>query len=762
MKRKFVIVVIMLLTLTCVFIACKKPDPPHKEKEIVSVEIFEPKTTYLFSEIIDYDVVKLKVTYNDGTTETKTVKELGADITTPADVSKLGETSYTITYKNNSAEQTIDIVKPTIKQFDTPEFWQDYQQSQKGIGNDNESSFKVSAKYEVGNVNKFICNPYIKGYSEGDETAIPLEGIVRVIPKMYILDSTAYKIIEDDELDQYVTVDSKSSAYKFTEEAAGNAFKLEMTIDENFYDLSRSLAKDPISVEFVVVDGGYNVYEQNGLAVMTDSFKDGVWDEILMSDGVALTLPADDKPLKDYIGNVNWIILHGNITIDPDLLPSSFFWQEGENGIETAKANMPTIFKGTDEQHDYSKYLVGSLKDSTGKGGRTNTDDYLDNSKIYVYEGSGDPHVQKALYVSSYVSLSGNFFSVNVEGSISDLSEDKLTTGERHFFTIIWDGCGENSKAPLGHWSIFKFQSTRDQAKDLEDDNKSSISMKNLSMEGNMNKTDSTVPSGIMSINCSVDELELNNIIASRFFTNMVADNFLNGAYAKGDITISNSRLFDSYSNMLYAWRAHYTIVNCEMKEAGGPLFILVDGNRTSATEDEKGPNITVDDKSVLESYCTGDEDWYAQYGAGALVKTIQGFDEMLLSTPKTILKSSDGINRINVIAAIIPGTDTILESNPDIDTHGFFRKVDDKDNVLADYRMHNDYLNNAKSLGAFVLQSGMNTLIYDGTGDFLKGSGIKDRTYSADTLCIYMYYNAVNGAPYFGVVLGLSARAQA
>lgn len=758
MKKKFAIILIMLLALTCIFVACK--DPKEPTKEVVSIEIVTAKTKYSVGDTISYDAVTLKVTYDDGTTETKTVRELGATVTTPADTSKIGESAYTLTYKGKSVNHTVYVVEYTVTKFDTPEFWKDYQQSQKGIGNDNESSFKVSAKYEVGNVNKFICNPYIEGFSEGSETSEAIEGTVKIIPSVYVLNDATFKLLEGSELAQYVTIDNENNAYQFTEAAAGKTFKIEMTIDENAYNISSNLTNKTFSVEFVVVDGGYNVYEQNGLAVMTDSFKDGVWDEILMSDGVALTLPADDKPLKEYIGNVNWIILHGNITIDPDLLPSSFFWQEGENGIETAKANMPTIFKGTDSRHDYSKYLVGSLKDGMGGSTRTNTDEYLDNEKIYLFEGSGDPHVQKALYVSSYVSLSGNFFSVNVEGSISDLSEDKLTTGERHFFTIIWDGCGENSKAPLGHWSIFKFQSTRDQAKDLEDDNKSSISMKNLSMEGNMTKTDSTVPSGIMSINCSVDELELNNIIASRFFTNMVADNFLNGAYAKGDITISNSRLFDSYSNMLYAWRAHYTIVNCEMKEAGGPLFILVDGNRTSATEDEKGPNITVDDKSVLESYCTGDEDWYAQYGAGALVSTIQSFDGMLLSTPKTILKSSDGKSRINVIAAIIPGTDTILESNPDIDTHGFFRKVDDKGNVMADYRMHNDYLNSVKALGAVVLQSGMNTLIYDGTGDYLKGSGIKDPTFSADTLCIYM--QAAKTFPYFGVVLGLSDRAQA
>lgn len=758
MKRKFAIILIMLLALTCIFVACKGPEKPTKE--VVSIEIVTAKTKYSVGDTISYDAVTLKVTYDDNTTETKTVRELGATVTTPADTSKIGESTYTLTYKGKSVNHTVYVVEYTVTKFDAPEFWKDYQQSQKGIGNDNESSFKVSAKYEVGNVNKFICNPYIEGFSEGSETSEAIEGTVKIIPSVFVLNDATFKLLEGSELAQYVTIDNQNNAYQFTEAAAGKTFKIEMTIDENAYNISSNLTNKTFSVEFVVVDGGYNVYEQNGLAVMTDSFKDGVWDEILMSDGVALTLPADDKPLKDYIGNVNWIILHGNITIDPDLLPSSFFWQEGENGIETAKANMPTIFKGTDSRHDYSKYLVGSLKDGMGGSTRTNTDEYLDNEKIYLFEGSGDPHVQKALYVSSYVSLSGNFFSVNVEGSINDLSADKLTTGERHFFTIIWDGCGENSKAPLGHWSIFKFQSTRDQAKDLEDANKSSISMKNLSMEGNMTKTDSTVPSGIMSINCSVDELDLNNIIASRFFTNMVADNFLNGAYAKGDITISNSRFFDSYSNMLYAWRAHYTIVNCEMKEAGGPLFILVDGNRTSATEDEKGPNITVDDKSVLESYCTGDEDWYAQYGAGALISTVQSFDGMLINTPKTILKSSDGKNRINVIAAIIPGTDTILESNPNIDTHGFFRKVDDKGSILADYRMHNAYLNNVKALGAVVLQSGNNTLIYDGTGDYLNGSGIQDPTFSADTLCIYM--QAAKTFPYFGVVLGLTDRAQA
>ena len=758
MKRKFAIILIMLLALTCIFVACKGPEKPTKE--VVSIEIVTAKTKYSVGDTISYDAVTLKVTYDDNTTETKTVRELGATVTTPADTSKIGESTYTLTYKGKSVNHTVYVVEYTVTKFDAPEFWKDYQQSQKGIGNDNESSFKVSAKYEVGNVNKFICNPYIEGFSEGSETSEAIEGTVKIIPSVFVLNDATFKLLEGSELAQYVTIDNQNNAYQFTEAAAGKTFKIEMTIDENAYNISSNLTNKTFSVEFVVVDGGYNVYEQNGLAVMTDSFKDGVWDEILMSDGVALTLPADDKPLKDYIGNVNWIILHGNITIDPDLLPSSFFWQEGENGIETAKANMPTIFKVTDSRHDYSKYLVGSLKDGMGGSTRTNTDEYLDNEKIYLFEGSGDPHVQKALYVSSYVSLSGNFFSVNVEGSINDLSADKLTTGERHFFTIIWDGCGENSKAPLGHWSIFKFQSTRDQAKDLEDANKSSISMKNLSMEGNMTKTDSTVPSGIMSINCSVDELDLNNIIASRFFTNMVADNFLNGAYAKGDITISNSRFFDSYSNMLYDWRAHYTIVNCEMKEAGGPLFILVDGNRTSATEDEKGPNITVDDKSVLESYCTGDEDWYAQYGAGALISTVQSFDGMLINTPKTILKSSDGKNRINVIAAIIPGTDTILESNPNIDTHGFFRKVDDKGSILADYRMHNAYLNNVKALGAVVLQSGNNTLIYDGTGDYLNGSGIQDPTFSADTLCIYM--QAAKTFPYFGVVLGLTDRAQA
>ena len=274
MKKKFAIILIMLLALTCIFVACKGPEKPTKE--VVSIEIVTAKTKYSVGDTISYDAVTLKVTYDDGTTETKTVRELGATVTTPADTSKIGESTYTLTYKGKSVNHTVYVVEYTVTKFDTPEFWKDYQQSQKGIGNDNESSFKVSAKYEVGNVNKFICNPYIEGFSEGSETSEAIEGTVKIIPSVYVLNDATFKLLEGSELAQYVTIDNKNNAYQFTEAAAGKTFKIEMTIDENAYNISSNLTNKTFSVEFVVVDGGYNVYEQNGLAVMTDSFKDGV------------------------------------------------------------------------------------------------------------------------------------------------------------------------------------------------------------------------------------------------------------------------------------------------------------------------------------------------------------------------------------------------------------------------------------------------------------------------------------------------------
>lgn len=756
MKRKIIVIAILTLTVLCLLAACT-PDEPTKS--VSSIEIVTAKTKYSVGDVVGYDSVVLKVTYDDGSSDTKTVRDLGATVTVAADTSKVGETAYTLTYEGKSVQQTIYVVEYTVTIFNVPEFWDNYQQSQKGILSGNESSFKVSSVYEVGNANGFICNPSISGYSAGSETSETIEGIVKVIPKISILDTT-FKPLSDDKINRYVTIDLESNTYKFTEEAAGETFKLEMTIDDTYYNISSNLTKKTVSVEFLVVDGGYNVYDQNGLVVMTDAYKEGVWDEVLKNEnGTLVTLPADEKPLKNYIGNVKWVILHGNITIDPDLLPSSFFWQEGETGIETAKSNMPTVFKGTSVYHDYSKYLVGSLKDSWGGSSNSNTDEYLDNEKIYLRDfDDDDPHVQKGIYCSSYVSLSGNFFGIDVKTKVNDLTTDKLTAGERHLFTIVWDGCEESSKAPLTFWSIFKFESSRKQAESLTDDDSSRISIRNVSIEGNMAKTNSTVPAGLMCISSCVDSIDVDNAIMSGFYTNMVADNFMDGAYAVGDIKISNSKFFDSYSNMLYAWRSHYTITNCEMKDAGGPLFILCDGNRKSTSTDEKGPGITVDDKSVLESYCTGEEDWYAQYGASSLVSNVQSLDLLLAATPKTIVKTSDGKNRINVIAVIIPGTDTILESNPDIDTYGYFKKVDEENAILSHYKMHNDYLNNVKALGAVVLQSGSNTIIFDGTGDYLQGSGITDPTFSADTLCIYMQVQKTS--PYFAVILELMDRA--
>ena len=72
MKRKFAIILIMLLALTCIFVACKGPEKPTKE--VVSIEIVTAKTKYSVGATISYDAVTPKVPYDDGTTDTKHVR----------------------------------------------------------------------------------------------------------------------------------------------------------------------------------------------------------------------------------------------------------------------------------------------------------------------------------------------------------------------------------------------------------------------------------------------------------------------------------------------------------------------------------------------------------------------------------------------------------------------------------------------------------------------------------------------------------------
>jgi len=758
MKRKFALLLILAIALICVVVACKPVTA-----QITKIEIMEEQEKYSVGETINFNNVKIKVYYDDNTTKVATVGELNATVKNMPDMTKEGNTSYTIEYQGFEATKEISLVTYTILNYQAPDFWFDYQNNIKGSSFEDNSKFiDATAIYEVGNLNKFIFVPKIEGIETTNPVPTTINQSPKTTTKVYIKDDNGVygNALTEGELITYVAIENNT--YQFTKEAAGKIFKLEISLDKEAYIIHSTLSNTTITIEFLVVDNGYNAYDQDGLAVMTDAFKAEIWEEILKKNtDNPLQLEADDKPLYQYVGQVDVLILHGSILLDAEKLPSAFFWKETDTAFATAKGNLSPIFEN-------KVNVIGSLKDGTGEGNGYDTINYIDNTITVA-----DKNMQKSLYATTCCSLSGNYFDIKVP------TAEQYNNTERRFYTAVWYEAKNSPNFPISHWSIFKTVKSR---ADLRADVECNLYFKNCSMTGNQGKTENNTPAGMMMVNSAVDELVFNNVIGSSFFTNLTQDNYLkveDKEFSKNINKFIKSKLFDSYSNMITTWRGTFEIVESVLQNAGGPLFIMMDGNRTDGTtDDSKGPNILVDSKSKLESYATGTENWFVQNNAQALVMSLQTMDPLFTNYfSKTILTTKSNKSYINVIAAIIPDPADIF--NPSVDNieicGSYTQYNEDATDIVASYAMHNPVLQVVKQLPVktLVFQSGnnfailgqnvlLNTNNVELSQDYLENgtnSTIAQwRSTATNTLGIYMTADPTSSRlPYFGVVIGFN-----
>ncbi|MDE7372789.1 MAG: hypothetical protein K2N18_01870, partial [Clostridia bacterium] len=331
--------------------------------------------------------------------------------------------------------------------------------------------------------------------------------------------------------------------------------------------------------------------------------------------------------------------------------------------------------------------------------------------------------------------------------------------------------------------------------------------IKNLATSGNCPKQDLSadevakgLPAGLMMLNCYTNHLTLNNIVADKFFTNIVVD-----GYGPTGVDIINTKLYDSYSNMSYMWRSKVNVVNSEMIGSGGPLFILCDGDThfmdpNYPLTDANGSNLTVDKASVLKAYAVGNESWYDINGANLIVNQFKSdLEPGMNALGKTILTTQNKIDYINIIAVIICSPGKLFkgivpkdENNQDIDTImdicGSYTTMDGE-NVHEQFAMHNSMLvqlREASKLPALggngsydatkfpiILQLGNNIAYNKGDGKMYSMQGeLTQQEYGAwmmdnthHTLGVYLSCAAVTKsrvAPYFCAIVEINQKAVA
>ena len=746
----------------------------------ISIEVVNPVTEYFQNDTIDYDNLQIKITYEDGTTKQGTLKDLDLEVQARANLEKVGQTYYVVAYGGltDTVEITVNKVPDLISAFSLPTFYAEYLISSADRAEtevETRADYRITGEtYEVGNVNKLIFRPTATAITDtGIVTIDNPQTTVKVYEKLTV--DGEYKLVPDTDLEGIVAINDNT--YQFTKESAGKYYKVEISLDETAYDVS-SMDEEyrTLSFECVVVDGGYNVYDQIGLSVMND-LTSSRWTEIWKCDidenfnltarEDSLKLEADDKPLCEYVGNIDWVILHTSFELDADLLPSYFFWTEETEGYKTAYDALAGV-------QGFQDKLIGSLRDGIGNNVQFKIMNLKDGQapQIGIYV-----NMQKAFFSSSKVSVSANY---------NDITTPKTASkGGRNLFSVLDYEPAKNRANPTPHWQVFQMYQSVKEGEQVK------FTIKNIALSGNtaQQDTEDLVPAGLNMLNCFGNDVNINNVICNSFYTNVTCD-----SYGSTGFNANSIKFYNSYSNMFYLWRATVDIKNSELIGSGGPLFILCDGTSTAKpTSDVGGPSITVDTKSRLEAYATGNESWYRLYNAQALINAITGqMDAGILNNVyKTVrfVKDSNGnmvpytngatgLQYVNVIAAMIcEPNDLFTGSNSGlVYVRGTYKTVDENGNVVEQFNVQNNYvqtLTAAQGGNAVnfppIFQTGELKMFTDMTSLYTLGAtgkqpfnpatdGVSWATDTHDKLAVYMSAGSMSqasNAPYFAAILG-------
>ena len=693
----------------------------------VAVENLE--TQYTAGEPFDPSCTVV-LTYSDGQKEEVTQNSTGITYT-PVDTSAVGEKTFTVTYTLTvggevlntviSAESKITIAAlETLTMFSAPDLWTNYET------NRTKQGFKITDEpYVVGDENPFILLPRATGEDEG----VILTEVRTVASFKMQNDQGVFEAVADPS--QYVDVDSSKNYYNFTEAAVGKTFEITVTPDKNIYAIDETAGSATFTVT-VTVQSGYNVYNAQGLAAFDNRTGSG-WDAVKPT----IALEWDGKPLSDFSPSA--IMLHSmsaeGITVTKADLPESFFYDEADSDYQTTyNALADWKYQGESGAQDgdlMREHLDGSLRE----GEAFPAGSVESSSQIALYE-----HQKEA------ATIYGNYATVRAGDELKVVFDRQIVS--------------ENGRGGVSepHISMFGFCISKT-------DENAGANLLNVQLIGNTRREESNGPQGIMMLHNSTDGLNIRNVVATQFFTNIITDRS-----PDGKLTLDSVSFTDSYSNMLYNWsNAEIVIKDSVLKNAGGPLLLNVDHDYDSAQNPDQTPLSTVIENSELENWVAGTEMWFQINTATTYAATIKAMAAKL-SNKSYQYTNSAGF--INLIAAQIcdPGdlagidgtiyttfkiTDAAKNEEQTFDTNGtILQKLITA--VHSQYSMYAPLVQCGTAWGAFQpTSSDMTSFAFVDLATSLGALGVPAGAMSAQTAQYAGLYLPVTQAPgYIGVVL--------
>ncbi|MBQ3495185.1 MAG: hypothetical protein IJA76_00650 [Clostridia bacterium] len=451
--------------------------------------------------------------------------------------------------------------------------------------NEDQQFFVLNSPYKVGDDNAFR---FLPDTTFEDELEIPVQ--VDEHEYTYVLEERTgetYSVLDETYLD---AVDTIKCEFDFAEQAIGKTVRLTVTPT----GLKEDQIDDPkysAAFEFVVVDG-YNVYEEIELGYMhyksataannegcrdiTDANK--AWNEFLTENGYT----------RDP-GSIKAIILHDNMNITAEDIPSHYLYSEEE----IDNSNIPAALR---------KYYYGSMKNAGAVG-------------IYTRNLIND---------GDSFSVLGNYYTVDISQMPVILKMDNKSVEFDSNGMVVASSIASQSQLFMINGNLLKPEQRF-------------AHFENFNIIGNSPKTnDKRAQGGLMFVKTENTTTTVDNVISKRVFITAAAKR-------AGKLTVTNLKCYDSFSSPFHAWMARDGLYcdNVIAKNSGGPAIIVETAAPSVIDESFENHDVALISKviatnCVFENWNDGTEAWYYM-GLGEMAAAVMPQIKSLNAIPQGI-----------------------------------------------------------------------------------------------------------------------------
>lgn len=450
--------------------------------------------------------------------------------------------------------------------------------------------------------------------------------------------SKVYDMNGNEVGEDIVVIDDEKHTFHFTRAALGNCYRI-TTRPEKIADGAEALFTRELTVEIV---DGFNVHDEIELNVLTNkdaSIADSGYRQLttvyeFMKNNVDF---AREMTLEDYIAFINsfdGIVLHDFLKLEPSNFPEKYFF----------------VTK------DGTKYL-------------------WDHFALYYHE----------LWDSNAFNFYGNYFEIDTS-AIPCVAP--AGTYDRN-------GVLTNNTAgdPTSNSEVFRFRTAEEILKGMEVENpdapETNPTFDHTAYKANfyafaMSDNDKSTAEqeaaerlrstlGIYAFKIAKAEYSFHAVNIQRYYISVMNE------YDCLTVNYDYCTFYDSWNNHISIWsentidsaddetnanihKGHtnikINIANSFMAKCGGPVIMSMNSDPTASCNQFSGPEVVVDEASVIYSYVTGQESWFINYGATDVVGTIVGLSEYFFkpNAQYTTTITASGKDFVNMIYLNLSG----------------------------------------------------------------------------------------------------------